>query len=130
MIYVLTSSSSLEGTHFCSTKTLKMPCAVYHKVPKLWLISYSNGLRQDVINTLLVSSLADVNGNFSIPLVSVKGYLWYAVSTPTLPTHTLSDLCWVEHFDNTNRLLLIQISWKSEVVLRKMSGKAARFFSN
>lgn len=130
MIYVLTSSSSLEGTHFCSTKTLKMPCAVYHKVPKLWLISYNNGLRQNVINTLLVSSLADVNGNFSIPLVSVKGYLWYAVSTPTLPTHTLSDLCWVEHFGNTNRLLLIQISWKSEVVLRKMSGKAARFFSN
>lgn len=77
----------------------------------------SNGARQDDITTLLASSLTDISINFFITLVSVKRNLWSAVSTPSSPTHTLSTLCWV--VDNTNSLLLIQISWKSGVVLKK-----------
>lgn len=79
----------------------------------------SNSARQDGITTLLASSLTDISINFFITLVGVKGNLWSAVSTPSSPTHTLSTLCWVEHFGNTNSLLLIQISWKSGVVLKK-----------
>lgn len=75
-----------KGLHFFHTKTLKMPCAVNHKVSKLWPIAYSNGLRQDGTTTVLASSLTDANGNFFIPLVSVKGDVRSVVSTPTSPT--------------------------------------------
>lgn len=49
-----------------------MACAVYHEVPKLQAIVYNNGLRQEDTAMLLASSLTNVNGNFSIPSVSVK----------------------------------------------------------
>lgn len=58
-----------------------MPCEVYRKVLKLQPIVYTNGLRQEDTAMLLASSLTNVNGNFSIPSVSVKGDLWSAVST-------------------------------------------------
>jgi len=56
-----------KGPQFCSFKTLKMLCDVYHKVPKLWPIAYSNGLRQDAITMLLAPSLTAVSVNFSVP---------------------------------------------------------------
>lgn len=58
-----------------------MACAVYHEVPKLQAIVYNNGLRQEDTAMLLASSLTNVNGNFSIPSVSVKEDLWFVVST-------------------------------------------------
>lgn len=36
-----------KGPYFCITMISKIPCAVYHKVPKLWPVIYSDDLRQD-----------------------------------------------------------------------------------